>query len=131
MASAMVLAGIKTGLSARRLTGVAGVAWVVVTAIGVTSFSLVGSSPDFGNATAFAAYIAGSSTNFLIEAFCTGISAALLGAFVAGLSTLLLERADERLTATVLLVLGVIVATLLSVVGRCWSVSCRVRSSSF
>ncbi len=115
--SVTVLGMIGPGLSARRLTGVAGVAWVVVTAVGVTSFSLVGSPPDFGNATAFASYISGSSTNFLIDAFCTGISAALLGAFVAGLSTLLLEGADGRLAATVLLVLGAIVATLLSVVG--------------
>jgi hypothetical protein len=114
----MVRGVIGAGISARRLTGMAGVAWVVVTAVGVTSFSLVGNPPDFGNANAFATYISGSSTNFLIDAFATGISAALLGVFVAGLSTLLLEGgADGRLPAAVLLVLGAVVTTLLAVVG--------------
>ncbi len=114
----MVSAVSAPGMSTRRLTGLAGIAWVVVTGVGVTAFSLVGNPPDFGNAAAFAAYISGSSTSFLIDAFATGISAALLGLFVAGLSTLLLEGgSDRRLPAAALLALGVVVATMLAAVG--------------
>ena len=105
-------------MDVRRLTGMAGVAWVVVTGVGVTFFSLTGNPPDFGNAAAFAAYISGSSTSFLVDAFTTGLSAALLGLFVAGLSALVADAgSDGRLPATGLLALGVVVAGMLAVVG--------------
>src|SRR5215467_7111046 len=105
-------------MDARRFTGVVGIAWVAVTAVGIGMFVAAGPPPSFGESTAYANFTSASGRLFLGDAFATGISAALLLAFFVGLSAVLREAVGKAsLTETLVFGYGVGTAALLALVG--------------
>ena len=105
-------------MDARRFSALAGIAWVLVTGVGVTAFALAGTPPAFSDGPGYAAFISRSSAFFLTDAFTGGLGAALLVAFVVGLANAL-RAIDPResLAAGLLFGFGIVVAVMLAVVG--------------
>ena len=101
----------------RRFSALAGIAWVIVTGVGVTAFALAGTPPAFSDGAAYAAFISRSSAFFLTDAFAGGVGATLLVAFVVGLASALRAiDARESLAAALLLGFGIVVAGILALV---------------
>ena len=105
--------------------------WVLVTGLGVTLFTLAGTPPSFTDGPAYAGFISRSSGLFLTDAFTTGLSAALLVAFVAGLvSALRAVNPGAGLVAHLLFGFGVAVAGILAVVGMMETVTVYVATNA-
>jgi hypothetical protein len=118
-------------MDARRFAAVTGIAWVLVTGLGVTLFTLAGIPPSFTDGSAYAEFISRSSGLFLADAFTTGLSATLLVAFVAGLvSALGAVSPGAGLVAYLLFGFGVAVAGILAVVGILETVTVYVATNA-
>jgi hypothetical protein len=83
-------------MGTRRFAGVVGIAWVIVTAAGIALFSAAGAPLLFDDAAAYARFTSGSATLFLIDAFTTGVSSALLIAFFTGLNLVFRDATGGR-----------------------------------
>jgi len=101
----------------RRFAAFAGIAWVLVTAVGVGAFALAGTPPAFSDGSGYATFISRSSAFFLTDAFAGGVGSMLLIAFVVGLATTL-RAIDARanLAAALLFGFGIAVAGMLAIV---------------
>lgn len=104
--------------TARRLTGLAGLAWVITTTIGVVLFSIAGTPPPFDDASGYAGFISDATPLLLGDSFLTGISSALLVAYFVGFARLLHSADSGRsLAPWLLLSLGTLTSCMLALVG--------------
>ena len=114
-----------------RFAGMAGIAWVFVTAIGIGLFAAAGPPPPFAEASSYANFTTASAKFFLLDAFTTGVSAALLLAFFAGLGAVFRKLdAEHLLLNTPIRGYGAASAIMLAMVGVFETVTVYVSETS-
>lgn len=118
-------------MDARRFSARIGIAWVLVTGAGVVAFTVAGTPPAFSDSAGYSAFISKSSALFLFDAFTTGLSAALLVAFVVGIASALRAMdPNEKLSAALLFGFGLLVAGLLALVGTLEAATVYIATTS-
>jgi hypothetical protein len=114
-----------------RFAGMAGIAWVFITAIGIGLFAAAGPPPPFAEASSYANFTTASAKFFLLDAFTTGVSAALLLAFFAGLGAVFRQLdAEHLLLNTLIRGYGAASAIMLAMVGVFETVTVYVSETS-
>lgn len=115
MQQTQLLGSLTTDGTTRRLTGFAGIAWVVTTGLGVALFSAAGTPPPFDDASAYARFVSRAAPLLLGDGFLSGVGGALLVAYFVGFAWLTRSMDNGRsLAPWLLLSFGTLTAGMLT-----------------